>query len=483
MNAPNPAQSTAEQLATAPRSVVFRSGTVVPMDAGNDILSECDVLVVDDTIAAIGTGLSVPEGTVEIDASGGILMPGMIDTHRHMWQSAQRGFGADWSLTDYFHFYYINWGQIFRPEDVYAGNLLAALESIDAGVTTTVDWSHGLRTLDHADAAVDALEAVPGRFVLAYGNIAGAPWEWATSPDFRRFAERRFTGGNDLLSLQLAFDVIGGEDFPEKAAFDVAKDLDVMVTTHSGVWGAAGDDTIRRIDEHGYLTDKLVHVHAGSLSDDGYARIGHSGGHVSVSTESECSAGQGYSPTKKLREHGIPISLSVDSSAWWSADMLAAMRATLNADRALEHLRAHESGQAITNLSLRAADVVRYGTVGGAAAAGLDHLTGSIAVGKKADLVLLKNENSPTMFPILNPFGHIVFQAGRADIHTVVVNGRVLKYDHRLLLDEQLTRAKKLVAASVEHVRAEIGGDALEQAMHPELPDTQTYATPHGYMN
>ena len=90
-----------------------------------------------ETIAAVGPDLAVPDGTAEIDAAGGIVMPGMIDTHRHMWQTAMRGYGADWTLTQYFVYYYLNWGKIFRPQDVYAGNLLAAIESIDAGVTTT----------------------------------------------------------------------------------------------------------------------------------------------------------------------------------------------------------------------------------------------------------------------------------------------------------------------------------------------------------
>ncbi len=114
-------------------------------------------------------------------------MPGMIDTHRHMWQTAMRGYGADWTLTQYFVWYYLQWGKAFRPQDIYAGNLLAAIEAIDAGVTTTVDWSHGLQTVEHAEAAVDALEEVPGRFVLAYGNIQQGPWEWSAAPEFRDF--------------------------------------------------------------------------------------------------------------------------------------------------------------------------------------------------------------------------------------------------------------------------------------------------------
>jgi cytosine/adenosine deaminase-related metal-dependent hydrolase len=178
----------------AGRPVVLRGGTVLTMDAARSVLLDADVLVIGDRIAAVGPRLEVPEGTQEVDARGGIVMPGMIDTHRHMWQTAMRGYGADWTLTQYFVWYYLEHGKVFRPEDVHAGNLLGALEAIDAGVTTTVDWSHGLQTVDHAEAAVDALQAVPGRFVLAYGNIQAGPWEWATDPAVQRFLERRRTG-------------------------------------------------------------------------------------------------------------------------------------------------------------------------------------------------------------------------------------------------------------------------------------------------
>ncbi len=167
------------------RPVVLRGGTVLTMNDAHEVLADADVLVVGERIEAVGPGLEVPEEAFEIDASGGIVMPGMIDTHRHMWQTALRGYGADWTLAQYFVWFYLEWGKIFRPQDVHAGNLLSAIESLDAGVTTTVDWSHGLQTVDHADAAVDALEAVPGRFVLAYGNLQQGPWEWSTSPDFR----------------------------------------------------------------------------------------------------------------------------------------------------------------------------------------------------------------------------------------------------------------------------------------------------------
>ena len=193
---------------------MFRNATVLTMDDAHHVLHGADVLDHRGPIAAVGPGLQVPEGTAEIDATGGILMPGMIDTHRHMWQTAMRGYGADWTLTQYFVWNYLQWGKSFRPQDIYAGNLLSAIEAIDAGVTTSVDWSHGLQTTDHADAAVDALEEVPGRFVLAYGNIQQGPWEWSATPEFRDFVNRRFSSGNDMLGFQMAFDIPGNPGVP-----------------------------------------------------------------------------------------------------------------------------------------------------------------------------------------------------------------------------------------------------------------------------
>ena len=250
-------------------------------------------------------------------------MPGMIDTHRHMWQTAMRGYGADWTLTQYFVWYYLEHGKKFRPEDIHAGNLLSAWDALEAGVTTTVDWSHGLQTVDHAEAAVDALQAVPGRFVLAYGNIQAGPWEWTADPAVRAFFERRRAGAGDLLGFQLAFDVTGDPAFPEKAAFEVARELGLPVTTHAGVWGATNDDGIRLMHENGFCTPETVYVHAATLTTDSYHRIAASGGSVSVSTESEQSAGQGYPPTWQLRRHGIPVSLSMDTSVWWSSDLFS----------------------------------------------------------------------------------------------------------------------------------------------------------------
>ena len=201
---------------------------------------------------------------------------------------------------------------------------------------------------------------------------------------------------------------------------------------------------------------------------------------MSVSTESEQSCGQGYPPTWILRSHDIPVSLSMDTSVWWSGDLFTAMRATLGADRSREHLEAHAKGETITNCHLRAEQVVDWATRGGARALGLDSAVGSLEPGKKADVVLIKNDTSPVMFPMLNPYGHVAFQAQRGDVHTVLVNGRVVKRDHRLV-GVDLSAARRAVEETVEHLQSALGPEAWAAGMNPEIPQTEILDNPYQY--
>jgi 5-methylthioadenosine/S-adenosylhomocysteine deaminase len=221
-------------------------------------------------------------------------------------------------------------------------------------------------------------------------------------------------------------------------------------------------------------------VHAATLSSDSYQRIAATGGSVSLSTESEQSCGQGYPPSWALRLHNIPVSLSIDTSVWFSSDLFTAMRTTLGADRSYEHMKAHEKGDTVTHSALRAEKVVEWATRGGAAALGLDHAVGSIERGKKADIVLLKNDFSPTSFPMINPCGHIALQAGRGDVQTVLVNGRVVKHNHRLVgVDLEAMRAK--VASTVEHLQSVLGEEAWAKGMNPDIPETKILDNPYTY--
>jgi hypothetical protein len=124
--------------------------------------------------------------------------------------------------------------------------------------------------------------------------------------------------------------------------------------------------------------------------------------------------------------------------------------------------------------------VVDWATRGGARALGLDSVVGSLEPGKKADVVLIKNDASPVMIPLLNPYGHVAFQAQRGDVHTVVVNGRVVKYGHRLI-GMDLARARQVAEETVGYLKGQLGPQAWAEGMHPEIPETKTLSNPYTY--
>ena len=130
------------------------------------------------------------------------------------------------------------------------------------------------------------------------------------------------------------------------------------------------------------------------------------------------------------------------------------------------------------NLALRAKQVLDYATIGGAAALGLDDIVGSDHGGQEGRPRAGAQRRLADDVPVLNPEGHLVFQAGRGDVHTVLVNGQAVKYDHRLLATDRLEEARRLCAESIEHVRGVLGEEAWDAKHAPRAagggPDRQS---------
>ena len=398
-------------------------------------------------------------------------MPGMIDTHRHMWQTAMRGYGADWTLTQYFVWYYLEHGKKFRPEDIHAGNLLSALESLDAGVTTTVDWSHGLQTR----------RPRRGRRRRAAGRCpAGSCSPTATSrpargsgPPTRRcrsFLERLRDADDDLLGVQIAFDVTGDPAFPEKAAFEVARELGLPVTTHAGVWGATNDDGIRLMHENGFM-DAGDHLRARRRRSPRTATSGS----PPPAARSRCRPSPSRAPARGTRPPGrCAVTASRCRCRWTPACGGAATCSPRCGRRSAPTARASTSrrtpqGDTVTQLHLRAEHVVDWATRGGARALGRDDL-GSLEPGKKADVVLIKNDDSPVSFPLLNPYGHVAFQAQRGDVHTVLVDGRVVKHAGTSWSASTCAPCARRSRPPSSTCKGEMGEEVWQPGMNPELP-------------
>jgi cytosine/adenosine deaminase-related metal-dependent hydrolase len=165
---------------------------------------------------------------------------------------------------------------------------------------------------------------------------------------------------------------------------------------------------------------------------------------------------------------------------WWSGDLFSAMRTTLGADRSREHLEAHAVEETVTHHHLRCEHVVDWATRGGSRALHRDDQIGSLQDGRKADVVLIANQDSPVMFPVLQPYGHVAFQAQRGDVHTVIVDGRVVKHRHRLV-GIDLRAARHAVEQTVEYAISQLGEEAWTAGMYPDIPESKVLDNPYMY--
>jgi 5-methylthioadenosine/S-adenosylhomocysteine deaminase len=164
--------------------ILIKGGSVVTMDANTRDLPQGDVLIENERIAAIGYALDAAKGVEIIDASGMIVMPGLINGHVHTWQSATRGIAADWTVAQYMQAMHRGLATLYKPEDIYIANLMGALNQINSGSTTLVDWCHNNPTPEHTDAAIDGLAESGIRAVFLHGSPKPTP-----KPGQKHFSE------------------------------------------------------------------------------------------------------------------------------------------------------------------------------------------------------------------------------------------------------------------------------------------------------
>jgi 5-methylthioadenosine/S-adenosylhomocysteine deaminase len=264
---------------------VLRGGRILSVDPRVVDLSVGDILVDDGRIAAIGPALD--DSAVEtIDVSGHVLMPGFVDSHRHLWESALRGTAADMSLSGYFGRYLGQVGPVFSAEELYASTLLGAVEALDAGVTSLFDWCNATNSPTHADAAVEALTASGIRAVFGHGNPGDAM-------DVRRMRDR--LGDDGLVTFALA--LLGPEFSSVEAAtpeIKLARELDVIASMHVGC-GVKGSRAaaVSGLAAANLLGPDVNLVHCNTISDAEVGLIVEAGSTVSITPLVECLMGHG----------------------------------------------------------------------------------------------------------------------------------------------------------------------------------------------
>jgi cytosine/adenosine deaminase-related metal-dependent hydrolase len=441
--------------------VIIRSGYVVTMDPALGDLPEGDVLVTGGRIAAVGAGLDAA-GARELDARGMIVAPGLVDTHWHLWNTLLRSMSGGMPGEDRPAGYFsvsLGLGQAFTDQDNYQGTLLACAEAINSGITTVHDWSHNVRGPAHAEAELRALAEAGLRARYSYGYSAGHPNDQAMDTGGLRALHRDWPAWNGpgapgragLLTLGMACRGLGGSNPAMRVPPGVyqremaaARDLGLPVTVHaSGPPAAAGQ--IAALAADGLLGPDLQVVHANSATPAEIAQLAEAGCAVSLSPFSELLIGYGLPQTAALLAAGIPVGLSVDTTALTgNADMFAIMKLT----QGLINATAHEE------FACTARQALALGTIGGARSLGLDGVTGSLTPGKRADLILV-DTGHPNLGVLTDPAGLLVSAAQPANVDTVLADGQILKRGGALVtLDSERISAQAREALARVRARA-----------------------------
>lgn len=420
---------------------LIKGAAIVSMDSAVGDFAKGDLLIERDRIVAVGPSIAA-DGASVIDASSMLLLPGFINGHLHTWQTGLRGIAADWTVAEYMQAMHRGLATVFRPEDIHIANLMGALNQINNGVTTLVDWSHNNPTPDHSDAAIQGLDDAGIRALFLHGSPKPDPkpgqrhFSEVPMPrsEVERFCKGRFANRDGLVTFGLA--ILG----PYYSTYDVAKvdlvlarEFDLIASMHVGGGIAKVPRGFERLLDDDLVDRHLSIVHGNDIAPDTVRRIVDRGGTFTVTAEIELQMGYGDPLTGVLHEKNAPISIGTDVEPAVGSDMFTCMRLTLQHERhrgIVEHLN-RTGGRPGRSLQT-CRDALSWITTGAARVAGLDDRVGSITPGKQADLVLLRTD-ALNMTPLLDPVGCTVMQASTANVDTVLIAGRVVKQNGKLL--------------------------------------------------
>ena len=444
---------------TAVRTLL-KNGCVLTLDRQVGNFREADVLIEGTKIAAVGPNLVASDAEV-IDATDTIVMPGFIDTHRHIWEGILKNIAPDALLDDYFRDILGALAPVYRPEDAYAGNLVSAFGAIDAGVTSLLDWSHIQNTPEHSDAAIAALKESGLRCVFAYGtpNTDMAAWWHASSlkhpHDVKRVARQYFSSNDQLLTLALA---PRGPEFTtfevSKHDWELAREVGIRISVHVGVGQAGKHGKLAEMGRAGLLGPDTTYIHCCTLSDEELQMIADTGGTVSLACPVEMQMGHGTPPIQRCLDRGLRPSLSVDVETTMSGDLFAQMRSVLSLQRSLLNER-RLNGEENLPAVLTSRDVIEFATIEGARANGLDHKIGTLTPGKEADVLMLRTDRI-NVLPINDPIGVVVRGIDSSNVDSVFIAGKARKRKGQLL-DVDLNRIRNLAYASRDYVVKKAG--------------------------
>ena len=462
-----PALHRTEPRPRGPAKWLFKSGVILTGDDAIGDFARGDVLVEGAKIVAVSGEIN--SDAPVIDASNTIVLPGLVDGHKHLWVGAFRHAMPDNTAGSSSHFMNRVLSAL-RAEDAYITALAEDLTAINAGITSVLDYAFISKAPDVVDACIEGHRASGARIVYCYGETRDDtmqrrnPTATARTPtvppfpqDLPRLLQNHFSSTDQLLTLRLAD--------AEAAHFATARQYGIGISC-DGVYGLAtpmrsGNWTqrLRELAASGELGPDVTLIHCTGLSTEMFELVAEHGVAVTLAPFTDaCSRGtaDSVSPIQKVLDHGLleRTSLSTDADHLEPSHLFAQMRTVLIIQRMLANQR-WQAGDPAAPATMRARDVLTMATRGGARAVGLANRIGTLTPGKDADLITIRYGDL-SLGPLTNAVGSIVLGADPANVDTVMIRGEIRKRHGKLVGVDEAAVMRRLLA-SRDYIAATAG--------------------------
>ncbi|WP_420000050.1 amidohydrolase [Streptomyces boninensis] len=427
-----------------PVDLLVHGGTLLTVDDASTVIPDGALAIRDGAIAAVGATDALRarySPADELDAAGGLIMPGLINTHTHLAMTLFRGGADDVTLQDFLGRVIPAEARLLNPGNVAAAVRVAIAESVRAGVTSALDmyWFH--------EAAEDAAREAGWRLLTGptFMDVPDPPdgrtydtrLAWA-----RRDLAARAPGTRPVLFAHSTY-TLSPEQLTE--IFALGREYGALLHIHAAenaaevatVEAGHGKRPVELLDSLGLLGPDVVLAHAVDLTAAEIAALARTGTSVAHCPVSNLKLGCGIAPVPDLLAAGVTVGLGTDGAVSSNTlDLLGAVR-----QAALVHKAAGDP------TAVSAEQAVRMATAEGARALGLGAELGSLEAGKRADLIVIDLDR-PHFTPRHDPWSMLAYAAQAADVRHTVVDGRILMRDRALTtLDEDSVLAALEAAA------------------------------------
>ena len=422
--------------------IAIVNAQIVTVDKNSSIIENGSLVVgADGTIRAIAPGNITHNATEVIDARGAIVMPGLINSHTHLGMTLFRGLGDDMSLEDFLARLMPAEVKVLNYAAVHAGTELAALESLLGGITTSLDMYYlPDAALEVANSSLMRIQTGPnfletdGPEPLKFADRLSWAKKWLAAP-------RDSAGSTGWVAPHSTYLL---DEKQLRTLAELASEFEARIHVHAAetvgemqlVANRHGGRTPIQVLADTKLLRRSVLAHGVHLSDDDIALIASNSATVVHCPASNFKLASGVARILDLQRAGVNIALGTDGPAsgndldlWIAIRLAGYMQKTMAKDPSV----------------LPAVDLVRMATINGAKALQLDHIIGSLEVGKRADLIVL-DADSPSLTPSFEPHTTIATCVTRADVRHVLVDGQIVVRDRECLTIDRKSAISKVRA-------------------------------------